>query len=344
MIHINRLSKSYGKVKAISSLSVDIDENEFVAILGPSGCGKSTLLQLLAGFMKPTCGEILMNNQIISSPSYLLPPEKRNTGMVFQSFALWPHMTVKQHIAFPLKYQKNGRTLSEQDRKKRITDVLELVGLKKYSGCYPSELSGGQKQRVSLARALAAAPTLLLMDEPLSALDAELRLNMRKEIQAIHRKTQATIVYVTHDQSEALAMADRIIVMNNGIIEQIDKPDVIYKNPATEFVARFVGKCSLLSGTWIDEYFIPTLFPDQKWGGEYIQSSFKEKKVYPLRPEQWKMEHVSEGKAHGIVRYKQYQGKEIHYTVQVRNKFITVHQPVQSTSFAIDEPVTLYYQ
>src|SRR5690606_22135062 len=129
-------------------------------------------------------------------------------------------MTVKQHIAFPLKYQKNGRTLSEQERKKRITEVLELVGLKKYSGCYPSELSGGQKQRVSLARALAAAPTLLLMDEPLSALDAELRLNMRKEIQAIHRKTQATIVYVTHDQSEALAMADRNIVMNNGIIEQ----------------------------------------------------------------------------------------------------------------------------
>ena len=214
MIHFHEISKQYGKLTALKNINLELVDKEFVAILGPSGCGKTTLLKLLAGFMKPTAGHIKLNEELVASAKTLVPPEKRNISMVFQSFALWPHMTVEENIYFPLKHHHFGKINDKFGQATIVSEVLEMVGLENLRHRYPSELSGGQMQRVALARAIAPKPSLLLMDEPLSALDAELRMEMRKEIQGIHRMLGTTIVYVTHDQGEALAMADRIVVMN----------------------------------------------------------------------------------------------------------------------------------
>lgn len=218
---IKNVNKNYGSFNALRQINLDIKEGEFVAILGPSGCGKTTLLRLLAGFDSPSSGDVWMNHKLIANSTFFLPPEKRNIGMVFQSFALWPHMNVRDHIRFPLKHHQ---FLSEELKPSidhRVDEVLKMVDMHHLGERMPSELSGGQKQRVALARAIAPKPALLLMDEPLSSLDAELRMGMRKEIQQLHQVTKASIVYVTHDQSEALAMADKIVVMNKGKIEQV---------------------------------------------------------------------------------------------------------------------------
>ena len=193
---IDHISMSYGKTAVLHDISAEIGKGEFLSILGHSGCGKTTLLKIIGGFMKPTGGRILMDGTLYSDPSRSLPPEKRDMGMVFQSFALWPHMTVRQHVEFPL--QCRNKDLSAAEKEKRIAHALEATGLNGLEDRYPDELSGGQKQRVSLARAIVSGPSLLLMDEPLSALDADLRISMRKEISRIHRLTGTTVIFVTH--------------------------------------------------------------------------------------------------------------------------------------------------
>lgn len=328
MIELNGVSKKYGSFSALKQMNLSFKEGEFVAILGPSGCGKTTLLRLLAGFIKPSEGSIFLNEEEIASPKRLVKPEKRNIGMVFQSFALWPHLTVQEHVEFALKHHRFTKTQSKQQHAERVSDVLKMVEMEDFKHRYPAELSGGQRQRVALARAIVPEPVLLLMDEPLSALDAELRMEMRKEIQSIHQQTKATIVYVTHDQSEALAMADRIIVMNNGIVEQADTPEMIYTRPETVFVSTFVGKSNLIHGQWTkDDIFIPDGFPSVEWQDSGISSELKKQGLFPVRPEQWKIGTTAENSITGEVTFVQFQGNEIHYSVKTGKQMITLYSP-----------------
>jgi len=245
VISIDKVTKNFGKVEVIREFTQVINDKEFLSLLGPSGCGKTTMLRMIAGFEKPTSGEIRIGDKVVTSEKSFVPPEKRGIGMVFQSYAVWPHMTVFENVAYPLKIAKRPRA----EIKSKVEKILEGVHLEQYAERIPSQLSGGQQQRVALGRDLVSEPELLLLDEPLSNLDAKLRESMRFEIKDIQKKFGITVVYVTHDQSEAMAMSDRIIVLNYGIIQQISAPTEIYRNPANQFVADFVGKVNFFKGT-----------------------------------------------------------------------------------------------
>ncbi|MGH8429048.1 MAG: ABC transporter ATP-binding protein, partial [Solimonas sp.] len=240
-VTIRALRHSFGSVEALKAVDVSIQAGEFVALLGPSGCGKTTLLRCIAGLVLPTGGEILIDGQPITRT----PVHKRDLGMVFQSYALFPHMTVGDNVRFGLKMHG----IRGQTADRRIAEALSLVQMVGYEGRYPAQLSGGQRQRVALARALVTHPKALLLDEPFGALDAKLREAMQIELRRLQRTLGITTIFVTHDQQEALSMADRIAVMNNGRIEQFDRPAEIYHAPATPFVADFVGQTNRLDGT-----------------------------------------------------------------------------------------------
>jgi spermidine/putrescine ABC transporter ATP-binding subunit len=234
------IEKQYQNVRAVDGVSLDVSPGEFVTLLGPSGSGKTTSLMMLAGFEIPTAGEIYVDDEPIAA----VPPYRRNIGMVFQNYALFPHMTVGENIAFPLKLRK----LPKDEVNRRTGEVLELVKLPGYEKRYPRQLSGGQQQRIAVARALVFNPRVLLMDEPLGALDKQLRESLQLEIKQLHDQLGVTIIYVTHDQQEALVMSDRIAVMNNGKIEQIGSPAELYDTPRTRFVASFIGETNFLDG------------------------------------------------------------------------------------------------
>ncbi len=238
------LGKTFGRVPAVEDVSLSLRSGEFVSLLGPSGCGKTTTLRMIAGFMKPTTGRIEVNGQTVSSPTTVVPPERRGMSMIFQSYAIWPNMTVGQNVAFGLKLRK----ISSAEVTQRVHRILDTVRLRHLQDRYPAELSGGQQQRVALARAIVIEPEVLLLDEPLSNLDANLREEMRSEIRRLHDAFQITTVYVTHDQSEAMVTSDRIVVMNHGRIEQVDDPVSLYRRPKTRFVAGFIGRTNLLDG------------------------------------------------------------------------------------------------
>jgi len=244
-VQLSRLTKSYGKVQVLKEFSETFQDGEFITLLGPSGCGKTTILRMIAGFEKPTTGEIRIDGVLVSGEKTLVPPEKRNIGMVFQSYAVWPHMNVFDNVAYPLRVQRVGRA----DIAERVQRILSLVHLEQYADRLPSQLSGGQQQRVALGRALLAEPKLLLLDEPLSNLDAKLRETMRFEIKEIARASGITVVYVTHDQTEAMAMSDRIILINGGTVQQKGSPEEIYQHPVNPFVADFLGKVDFFPGT-----------------------------------------------------------------------------------------------
>lgn len=235
------VSKFYGSVCAVECLSLSIARGESVALLGPSGCGKTTTLNLMAGFLEPDAGTIRIGDRNVVG----IPPNKRNIGMVFQSYALFPHLTVAENVAFGLKL----RRVEKSERASRVVEALQMVRLEGLSDRYPRQLSGGQQQRVSLARALVVKPDIMLFDEPLSNLDAKLREEMRTELLEIQDRVKITSVYVTHDQEEALALADRVAVMTDGHIEQIGTPDEVYESPATAFVAKFLGESNVLPAT-----------------------------------------------------------------------------------------------
>ncbi|RGE19136.1 ABC transporter ATP-binding protein [Leucobacter sp. wl10] len=239
-LSIRGLRKIYPKTSApaVNDVNLDVPQGDLVALLGPSGCGKTTTLRMVAGLLEPSAGQIIVNGRDVVSR----PVNKRGMGMVFQSYALFPHMTVEENIAFGLQMQRASRP----EIARRTAEALEMVQLGHLKGRRPAELSGGQQQRVALARALVIHPTLLLLDEPLSNLDAKLREAMRREIRGIQQQSATTTLFVTHDQDEALDMADRIAILNNGVIEQYGTPAVIYENPATRFVANFVGKANFL--------------------------------------------------------------------------------------------------
>jgi iron(III) transport system ATP-binding protein len=236
------LTKHYGNVISVDRLSLAVEPGEFICLLGPSGCGKTTTLRMLAGFLEPDGGEIRLNGKAISAPGAVLPPERRNMGMIFQSYAVWPHMTVHDNVGYGLRM----RGVAAPAREARVAAMLKATKLAELALRYPAELSGGQQQRVALARALAPNPEILLLDEPLSNLDANLRGDMRLEIRRLHDEFRNTSIYVTHDQVEAMTMADRIVVMNAGRIEQIGTPEDVYDRPNSRFVARFIGGGNVL--------------------------------------------------------------------------------------------------
>jgi putative spermidine/putrescine transport system ATP-binding protein len=241
---LSHVRKEFGSAVAVQSFNLDIEKGEFVAFLGPSGCGKTTVLRMIAGFEQPTDGQIMLEGQDITR----IPTNRRNIGMVFQQYALFPNMTVTDNICFGMRVA--GASRSDMDTRAR--EMLKIIGMQEFGGRYPSQLSGGQQQRVALARALAIRPQVLLLDEPLSALDAKIRTSLRQEIRAIQRQLGITTVFVTHDQEEALSIADRIVVMNKGNVEQVGSPQEIYNRPETQFVASFIGTLNVLNAEIVD--------------------------------------------------------------------------------------------
>lgn len=243
-LEINNLSKKFGTADAVSEFNLHIEKGELVSFLGPSGCGKTTTLRMVAGFEAPTTGRIVMEGVDITE----MPPNQRDVGMVFQSYALFPNMTVAGNIGFGLKIMKK----KPEEIKQRVDEMLALINMPEFAQRFPHQLSGGQQQRVALARALALRPNMLLLDEPLSALDAKIRVSLRAEIRSIQQKLGITAIYVTHDQEEALSMSDRVVVMNKGRMEQVGTPFEIYNFPTTTFVANFVGTLNTADAEVVD--------------------------------------------------------------------------------------------
>ena len=243
-LSLRGVSRRFGSVTAVEAFDLDLSSGEFVSLLGPSGCGKTTTLRMIAGFLAPSEGTIEMDGRVISSPASSLPPEKRGMSMIFQSYAIWPNMTVAENVAFGLQVRRRPRA----EIQTRVDQILDVVRMKPLAARYPQELSGGQQQRVALARAIVVQPAVLLLDEPLSNLDANLREEMRYEIRRLHDEFRITTIYVTHDQAEAMVTSDRIAVMNGGRVEQVDAPRALYARPRTRFVAGFIGRTNFLDG------------------------------------------------------------------------------------------------
>ena len=255
-VTLKHITKAFGKNVVVRDVDQVIRGGEFVTLLGPSGCGKTTILRMIAGFERPTEGEIWFDDRPISGGKTFVPPEKRGIGMVFQNYAVWPHMTVRENTAYPLTIRK----CPKEELKDRVDKALSLMNLTEYADRLPSQLSGGQQQRVALARAMVAEPELLLLDEPLSNLDAKLRESMRFEIKRLQETLGITVIYVTHDQTEAMAMSDRIFVINRGEVQQTGTPEEIYNHPADPFVADFLGKVAFFRGEAKDgRIFLPEM-------------------------------------------------------------------------------------
>ena len=247
-IDIAGIDKRFGSFKALSGIELAIEEREFVTFLGPSGCGKTTMLRTLAGFLTPDSGTIHVGGRLLSSPQAVVPPEHRRMGMVFQNYAVWPHMSVFENVAFGLRLLKvEGAEIGE-----RVSRILDAVGLSGLEKRHPGQFSGGQRQGVALARSLVVEPSILLLDEPLSNLDAKLRERMRTELKTLQRRTGITFIYVTHDQAEAMALSDRIVVFNQGTVQQVGAPRDVYERPANIFVADFMGLVNKVPGKLVE--------------------------------------------------------------------------------------------
>ena len=313
LVRLEGITKAYGDHVIIPPLSLSIHDGEFLTLLGPSGCGKTTLLRMLAGLDTPTKGKIILDGQDITN----LPPYKRDVNMVFQNYALFPHMTAEENIGFGLRMKGVGK----EEAAKRTQKLLKLIRLEDLRSRYPSQMSGGQQQRVALARAIVIRPQVLLMDEPLSNLDAKLRIEMRNAIKQIQRRVDITTVYVTHDQEEALAVSDRIAVMNGGVICQIGRPADIYKRPKNVFVSTFIGLSNLLDGHIVKK-------------GDKTSISFKENEdwlvdmdnlsggvedgeevIISVRPEEFDMEPGTKEGIRGVIRSSVFLGLTTHYFI-----------------------------
>jgi putative spermidine/putrescine transport system ATP-binding protein len=304
-LRLDALSKRYGESLAADSISLDIAQGELIVLLGPSGCGKTTTLRMIAGFVEATSGDIILENRPVGT----LPPHRREMGMVFQNYALFPHLTVARNIAFGLEM----RRLSAADRNIRVAEMLRLVKLDRFADRLPKQLSGGQQQRVAIARALAIHPKVLLLDEPLSNLDAELRQDVAREIRLLQQDRALTTIMVTHDQQEAMAMADRLVVMRDGRIQQVGRQEDLYERPATPFVARFIGNSNLVACT-----------PDgtnlRTDGGATIALSapyaITDKTTIAIRPERITLSTPRDtAQAHGTILMSSYMGAVIEHVV-----------------------------
>ncbi len=247
-VSLQAVHRHYGAVQVVKDLHLAVASGEVMALLGASGCGKTTTLRMVAGLEAPSLGEIRVGGEVMAGPESFIPPERRRLGMVFQSYAVWPHLSVTENVAYPLRIQG----VPAADRTRRVEEALEMVALRGLGSRWPSQLSGGQQQRVALARALVSRPRVLLLDEPLSNLDARLREEMRGEIRTLVKGLGMTVLLVTHDQEEAFAIADRVAVMRNGRIEQVDAPESLYRTPTTSFVARFIGDLNTIPGDRVE--------------------------------------------------------------------------------------------
>ena len=338
---LKNLTKKFDNVAAVNNISLDVEEGEFVTLLGPSGCGKTTTLRTIAGFYQPDEGEIWFNDKLMNN----IPPAKRNTAMCFQSYALFPHMNVWDNIAFGLKMRK----IPQAEQKKRVADALEMMSLTGMEKRMPSQLSGGQQQRVALARAIVTQPDILLFDEPLSNLDAKLRVQVRVEIKEMQKRLGITSIYVTHDQDEALAISDRIVVMNHGHIEQVGDPQSIYLHPATSFVAGFIGLANILSGIIVarEENRVQIELPfGRLWAfagdmharvGDTVKFSFRPENVTRYR-------EGSPNKIEGTILHAIFMGDTIDLFLDVKGTRLRAHAESTATfksgdtaQFSIDE-------
>ncbi len=329
-VQLTGLVKEYPGVVAVDHLTLEIREGEFMTFLGASGSGKTTTLSMIAGLTLPTAGEILLNGQDVT----FIPPHKRNIGMVFQNYALFPHMTVYDNIAFPLKMHK----VSKEEIDKRVTQALQMVQLPQHGDRYPSQLSGGQQQRIALARALSFEPGLILMDEPLGALDKKLRQHMQIEIKHIQEELGFTTIYVTHDQEEALTMSDRIAVLRDGRLEQVGKPEELYEEPKTLYVADFIGESNIFEAEVLEmtvDRFLLQLPGGRPFHALRCSETVEGPRVYvAIRPEKFRVVSTSEAVSeeyntfNGVVKEVIYFGESSKYSVEIgQGIVITVKQP-----------------
>ena len=315
-VTIKNLTKSYGSVQVLKEFNEVFLDGEFITLLGPSGCGKTTILRMIAGFEIPTTGEIWIDDRLVSGGKTFVPPEKRDIGMVFQSYAVWPHMNVFDNVAYPLQIKH----ISREEIRNRVGKILEIVHLAQYTDRLPNQLSGGQQQRIALARALVAQPKLLLLDEPLSNLDAKLRESMRFEIKDITKSLGISVVYVTHDQTEAMAMSDRIFLINNAVVQQSGTPDEIYNQPVNQFVADFLGKVEFFRGTasggsiHLQEWNARLPYPEMKYTGPVELA---------IRPENIRM-RKEPGQISGIVEKLYYLGDVTDCRIKVGSTTVRV--------------------
>jgi iron(III) transport system ATP-binding protein len=315
ILNLDKISKVFSTQThpVVNSISFTLKQGELLGLLGPSGCGKTTLLRIIAGFEQPSTGTVELSGRVVNCANCWIPPEQRNTGMVFQDYALFPHLSIGENIAFGLKGKNNhlGRLKNESVRE-RVANVLELVGLSGLEKRYPHQLSGGQQQRIALARALAPQPALILLDEPLSNLDVQVRIHLREEVRCILKAAGTSAIFVTHDQEEALAISDKIAVMRQGKLEQLGTPEEIYSKPASRFVAEFVTQANFLTATrrgntWLTEIgeleFQPLQIPDSCMTGEIM---LRQEDLI-LRPDE---------AAKVVVKERQFLGREYRYCLE----------------------------
>jgi len=329
-ISLDQITKRFGKTTVLQNLSLEVNESERLVILGPSGCGKTTTLRLIAGLEKPDAGEIYIAGEQVSTARHIVPPDRRDIGMVFQDLALWPHMTVGGNVGFVL------RSMTRSDRKARVLETLRLVRMDDRVSSYPHELSGGEQQRVAIARALVSQPKVLLMDEPLSNLDVHLREELRQEICRIQRQLGVTLLYVTHDQEDAMAIADRVAVMNRGKLEQVDAPEEVYHKPKTCFVAGFFGLTNLIPGKIVLPGVVETEI------GRIVCDTASCRGINTVtlafRPEL--IEITNDGQVEGVVTDRIFKGDRLIYRVSVNGRSIAVQT---GDAFSVGDKVGLRF-
>lgn len=318
---LDNISVSYdGKKDILKGVKLDIEKGELVSLLGPSGCGKTTTLRIIAGFVEPTDGKFILDDEDLTK----IPVHKRNFGLVFQSYALFPHLSVYDNIAFGLKLRK----IDKKEIDERVKEILQICGLSEFADRFPKQMSGGQRQRVALARALVIKPKLLLLDEPLSNLDAKLRVNMRVEIKRLQKQFGITTIFVTHDQEECFSISDKVAVMNNGIIEQYDTPENIYNRPKTEFVARFIGFENFIElqkvGNKQYKAKNGTLFNVETEGNEACIGTIKPDDIYISEDKS-----ITENSIQGIVQVRTFLGKSYQYEVDTEIGKLVVNLSVE---------------
>jgi spermidine/putrescine ABC transporter ATP-binding subunit len=341
-VEVLSLAKHFGSVKAVDDVTFSVEPGSFLTLLGPSGSGKTTTLNIIAGFESPTSGEVLLGSDSITS----IPTYKRNIGMVFQNYALFPHMTVAQNIAYPLQMRRLNKAQIDQN----VAEALQMVQLEGFGERYPKQLSGGQQQRVAISRALVFKPPLLLMDEPLGALDKKLREQMQIEIKRIQNQTGITVIYVTHDQEEALVMSDQIIILNNGRLQQIGSPKEIYDRPQNRFVADFIGETNLFDAEIRKEnhhFMVELINLDTQFKAPMDLALSPGKASISIRPEMlWLEDKTTERNGiAGQIEELIYVGESTKYIVAVLDKQVVIRQPrrTETGRFSKGDPVTILF-